>query len=200
MRKRCCHTEALYAGYQVILFTRNVLVPNYRIIELVYFHTEHRGRSRGFVTNYRIVEFFFTRRIAESHGVLSRIIVFLSSHGESRRVSGFMSRIIELSNFSSHGASRMVTVLLSRDLSFGPTDQREVICELSNFSSHGESRKVSGFMSRIIESLFTRKITEVFFVTRHVLGHEFARLVLGPTDQREVIVEFLSSHGWLWRL
>ena len=90
----------------------------------------------------------------------------------------------------------MVTVLLSRDLSFGPTDQREVICELSNFSSHGESRRVTGFCHelsyfflhteshgesrgfvtnyRIVEFLFTRKITEVFFVTRHVLGHEFA--------------------------
>ena len=171
-----------------------VLVPNYRIVELVYFHTENRGESRFYcpefancrisfhteshgesrdlchelsncrisfhtehrgghgliVPNLRIVEFFFTRRIAESHGVLSRdlsfgptdqrevIIVFLSSHGESRRVSGFMSRIIELSNFSSHGASRMVTVLLSRDLSFGPTDQREVICELSNWFIHTE--------------------------------------------------------------
>ena len=68
--------------------------------------------------------------------------------------------------------------------------------ELSNCFSHGESRRVTGFMSRIIEFLFTRrvteslgiyvtnyriieflfsrKITEVFFVTRHVLGHEFA--------------------------
>ena len=55
----------------------------------------------------------------------------------------------ELSNYRiglfSHGASRRVTVLLFRDLSFGPTDQREVICELSNFSSHGESRRVTGF-------------------------------------------------------
>ena len=48
----------------------------------------------------------------------------------------------ELSNFFSHGASRRVTVLLSRDLSFGLTDQREVIRELVNFhtESHGESR------------------------------------------------------------
>ena len=48
---------------------------------------------------------------------------------------------------------------------------------------------------RIVEFLFTRRVAEVFFVTRHVLGHEFARLVLGPTDQREVIVEFLFSRG-----
>ena len=27
---------------------------------------------------------------------------------------------------------------------------------------------------RIVEFLFTRRVTEVFFVTRHVLGHEFA--------------------------
>ena len=48
---------------------------------------------------------------------------------------------------------------------------------------------------RIVEFLFTRRVTEVFFVTRHVLGPEFARLVLGPTDQREVIIEFLFSRG-----
>ena len=132
----------------------------------------------------------------------------------------------ELSNLRiglfSHGASRMVTVLLSRDLSFGPTDQREVICELSNFSSHGESRRVSGFMSRIIEFLFTRRIAECHGVLSRDLS-------FGPTDQREVIielsnffshgrsrrfslsqdmflvtnlrvVEFLSSHGWSRRL
>ena len=93
-----------------------------RIIELVYFYTEHHGRSRGFVTNYRIVEFLFTRRVTESLGIY-----------------------------------------------------------VTNY--------------RIIEFLFTRRVTEVFFVTRHVLGHEFARLVLGPTDQREVICEFLSSRG-----
>ena len=133
-RKRCCHTEALHAGYQVY-----------------------------------------------------------SSHGL------FLSRIIELSNFSSHGMSRMVTVLLSRDLSFGPTDQREVICELSIFSSHGESRRSRFYCHelsnyrisfhteslgiyvtnyRIVEFLFTRRVTEVFFVTRHVLCHEFANWFL----------------------
>ena len=147
-RKCCCHTglftrdirlfsshgwflsriiELVYfhtehRGESRSFHTSFLFVPNYRICELVYFHTEHRGRSRGFVTNYRIVEFFFTRRVTESLGIY-----------------------------------------------------------VTNY--------------RIIESLFTRKITEVFFVTRHVLGHEFARLVLGPTDQREVIVEFLSSRG-----
>ena len=85
-RKRCCHTG---------LFTRDIMF------------TLHTDGSCPELSNYRID--FFTRRIAEGHGGLSR------------------------------------------DLSFGPTDQREVICELSNFSSHGESRRVSGFMSRIIE-------------------------------------------------
>ena len=135
-RKRCCHTEALHAGYHVILFTRMVLVPNYRIG--LFSHGASRrvtvfSHEFSFcpeLSNLRIVEFFFTRRIAESHGVLSR------------------------------------------DLSFGPTDQREVIIVF--LSSHGESRRVSGFMSRIIEFLFTRRITEFFFVTRHVLGPEFA--------------------------
>lgn len=72
-RKRCCHTEALHAGYYVYFshglsrrsrsfHTSFLFVPNYRICELVYFHTENRGRSRGFVTNYRI--FLHT----ESHG------------------------------------------------------------------------------------------------------------------------------------
>ena len=93
-RKRCCHTEALHAGYHV--YSSHGLFLS-RIIELVYFYTEHHGRSRGFVTNYR--NSFFTRR-------------------------------------------------------------------------------VSGFMSRIIEFLFTRRITEFFFVTRHVLGPEFANCLI----------------------
>ena len=74
-----------------------VLVPNYRIS----FHTESHGESRGFVTNYRIVEFLFTRRVTESLGIY-----------------------------------------------------------VTNY--------------RIVEFLFTRRVTEVFFVTRHVLGPEFA--------------------------
>ena len=82
----------------------------------------------------------------------------------------------ELSNLRivlfSHGASRRVTVLLSRDLSFGPTDQREVICELSNWF------------------IFTRRIAE----SHGVLSRD---LSFGPTDQREVICELsiFSSHG-----
>ena len=124
-RKRCCHTDALHAGYHVCSSHGWLLS---RIIEL---------------SNW----FIFTRRIAEGHGGVSR------------------------------------------DLSFGPTDQREVICELSNFSSHGESRRVSGFMSRIIElsNLFShgrlRRFSlsrDMFFVTNLRIG--------------------LFSHGWLWRL
>ena len=91
-------------------------------------HTDCRGGHGLFtrmvlVPNLRIVEFFFTRRITE--------------------VTVFLSRIIELSNWffftrriaESHG-------VLSRDLSFGPTDQREVIIVF--LSSHGESRRVTG--------------------------------------------------------
>ena len=75
----------------------------------------------------------------------------------------------ELSNYRiglfSHGASRRVTVLLSRDLSFGPTDQREVICKLSNFFSHGESRRFSlsrdmFFVTNLRIGLFTRNVTD----------------------------------------
>ena len=100
------------------------------------------------LSNYRIGLF--------SHGASRRVTVLLSriielsnffSHGESRRVSGFMSRIIELSNLFSHGESRRFSLSRNmfldtnlRDLSFGPTDQREVICEL--VSSHGMSRIV----------------------------------------------------------
>ena len=145
-RKRCCHTEALHAGYHVYSSHGWFLS---RIIELsnCFFHTEHRGESRFFCPELsncriflhtdgrgghglftrvfflsRIIEFanwfIFTRRIAESHGVLSRIIELSNffSHGESRRVSGFMSRIIELSNFFSHGESRRFS--LSRDMFF----------------------------------------------------------------------------------
>ena len=119
-RKRCCHTGLFTRDIRFTfhtdcrgghgLFTRMVLVPNLRIVELV----------------------FFTRSIAESHGLFTRVF--------------FLSRIIEFANWfiftrsiaESHG-------VLSRDLSFGPTDQRELICELSNFSSHGASRKVTGF-------------------------------------------------------
>ena len=99
-RKRCCHTDALHAGYQVY-----------------------------------------------------------SSHGL------FLSRIIELSNFSSHGESRNVTGFC-HELSN---------CRISfHTESHGESRDLCHELSNCRICLFTRKITEVFFVTRHVLGHEFA--------------------------
>ena len=58
-------------------------------------------------------------------------------------------------------------------------------------SSHGISRTITdllSFLSRIFElSNF------IFLVPRLVLCPELSRLVLGPTDQREVIIEFLSS-------
>ena len=106
-------------GISCLLFTRMVLVPNYRIIE--FFFTRSIAESHGsIVPDLRIVEFFFTRMVAE------------------------------------------VTVF-SHEFSFCP--------ELSN--------------CRIF---FTRNVTD---------GHGLfvPRLVLGPTDQREVIIEFLSSRG-----
>ena len=141
-RKRCCHMG---------LFTRDIMFA---------LHTDRRGGHGLFtrmvlVPNLRIVEFFFTRSIAESHGVLSRIIELSNffSHGESRRFSLSQDmflvtnlRIIEF--LSSRGMSRMVTDVylefsfLYRDLSFGPTGQREVIIELVYFHTEhrGESR------------------------------------------------------------
>ena len=76
---------------------------------------------------------------------------------------------------SSHGVSRR-----SRGSSC------HEFANLRIFSSHGMSRRSRGFsLSRICEFanfFFTRNVAEVtdFFVTR---------LVLGPTDQREVICE-----------
>ena len=113
-----------------------------------------------------------------------------SSHGVSRRSRIFFVpnfRIFEF--FSSHGESR-------NNLFYH---------ELSNIF-HTECRGDHGFslsrffsLSRIFEfsnCLFTRKVAECrgFFVPR---------LVLGPTDQREVIFElFLHTEcrGWLWGL
>ena len=81
----------------------------------------------------------------DSHGL------FLLSHGESRRV--FLSRIIELSNFSSHGESRTVTedffvtnlriseFFFTRRIADG---HGEFIChEFANCSSHGWLRTVT---------------------------------------------------------
>lgn len=129
-RKRCCHTG---------LFTRDIMFT---------LHTDCRGGHGLFTRVFflsRIIEFanwfIFTRRIAEGHGVLSRIIELsnFSSHGESRRVSGFMSRIIELSNFFSHGRSRRFS--LSQDM-FLVTNLRIV----EFLSSRGMSRMVAEVM------------------------------------------------------
>ena len=152
-RKCCCRTG---------LFTLDIRFT---------LHTDGRGGHGLFTRVFflsRIIEFanwfIFTRRIAESHGLIV----------PNYRIGLF-----------SHGASRMVTVLLSRDLSFGPTDQREVICELSNFSSHGESRRVSGFMSRIIE-------------LSNFFSHGESRRVSGFMS-RIIELSNLFSHGRLRR-
>ena len=91
-------------------------LSNYRIF---LFHTECHGLSRFFfIPNYRIIEFFFSHGMSRSsHGsFLSRIIElsnFSFSHGVPRRITDlyFLSRIIELSNYSSHGVPRRITDL-----------------------------------------------------------------------------------------
>ncbi len=96
------------------------------------------------VTNYRI---FLTRRTschAENHGwsrmsvmnflfyhELSNYRINTFNHTESRGGHGFsLSRIFELSNCFFTRSVAEGHGFLSRDLSFGPTDQREVIVEL----------------------------------------------------------------------
>ena len=110
-RKCCCHTEALHAGYQVYSSHGWFLS---RIIELSnwFIFTRRITESYGFIVpNLRIVEFFFTRRIAEvtvfSHEFsfcpeLSNLRIFL--HTENRGGHGCLSRIF----------------FLSRDLSLDP--------------------------------------------------------------------------------
>ena len=82
----------------------------------------------------------------------------------------FLSRIIELSNFCLHTEYRGQSRIFFS--SFLVPNYR--IIEF--LSSHGISQTVTDFLSRIIEFYL--------FVPR---------LVLGPTDRREVIIEFLSS-------
>ena len=99
----------------------------------------HRGPGRKCCCHTGLFtrDIMFTLHTDGSCPELSNYRIFL--HTENHGGHGLLVpnyRIIEL--FFSHGASRMVTVLLSRDLSFGPTDQREVICELSNLFIHAE--------------------------------------------------------------
>ena len=145
------------------------------------------GASRGLsrkvmflVTNYRI---FLTRRTschAENHGwsrmsvmnflfyhELSNYRIFFTRSVAEGHGFFFLSRIVGF--FSSHGVSRKVTGVLLF------SDYRIV-------SSHGMTRKVTNY--RIIEFSshgLSRKVTDFY--------HELSRLVLGPTDQREVIIE-----------
>ena len=139
--------------------------------------------------------FIFTRRITESHGFIV----------PNYRIGLF-----------SHGMSRMVTAFLSRDLSFGSTDQREVICELSNFSSHGESRRVTGFCHELSNCRISFH-TESHGESRD-LCHELSNCRISfhteshggflchETCSWSRIYElsnfFLHAecHGWLWRL
>ena len=144
------------------------------------------------VPNFRIIEF-------QSHGISRTVTDFLFCH----EFSFFLSRIIELSNFV---FTRNITDCHGFSFSFLVPNYR--IFEF--FSSHGISRTVTDFLflflSRIIElSNFNhteyRGQSRIFFFSFLV-----PRLVLGPTDQREVIIELSNfvftrniadSHGFL---
>ena len=169
-----------------------------------------------FVTRRGVFYFVFTRSVSEVTGFLCpefanfRIVSFTRKVAE---ITDFfvpifsLSRIIELSNiFHTECRGGHGFFLITR-LVLGPTDRREVIREfflhtdcrgiiffitnyrIIEYLSHGVSRRSRGFsLSRIFEfsnCFFTRKVAEItdFFVPR---------LVLGPTDQRGVIAEFLS--------
>ena len=110
-----------------------------------------------------------------------------SSHGVSRRSRGFFVPNLRICELFLHTENRG---------DHGFSLSRIFLCpEFSNFrivSSHGESRRSRIFFVpniflvpnfRIVS--FTRNVAEItdFFVPR---------LVLGPTDQREVICEFAN--------
>ena len=99
-----------------------------------------------------------------------------SSHGESRRSRIILSRIFEFSNF-----------FFTRNVA----EVTDFLCpEFANYrivSSHGLSRN----------NLFYHELSNyrISFTRNVAEGHGFfliTRLVLGPTDRREVIAEFLS--------
>ena len=164
-----------------------------RIFEL-FLPTDCRGIII-FITNYRIS---FTRNVAE-------ITDFLCPEFANLRIFFFTRSVAECHGF----------FLITR-LVLGPTDQREVIAELSNCFLPTECRGKIFFYHELsnYRIYFTRNVSEVtgFFVPifflvpnlriielfLHTEGRGvsrfflFTRLVLGPTDQREVIAEFLS--------
>ena len=136
---------------------------------------------------------FFTRSVAEITDFFVPIfflvpnlrIIELFLHTENRGGHGVsLSRIFEFSIFFfSHGESRRSRIFFVPRLVLGPTDRREVIRE---FFLHTDCRGIIFFITnyRIIEYLshgMSRR-SRIFFIPR---------LVLGPTDQREVIAEFL---------
>ena len=116
--------------------------------------------------------FLFTRMVTDYHGFffMSRIIElsnFSFSHGVPRNITGFsLSRIIELSNFSFHTEFHG----LSRVFLYPELSNYRIFLFHTEF--HGESRiyiLVPNY--RIIEFLFTRSSTE-----NHgfIFCHEFA--------------------------
>ena len=103
---------ALHVGYHV--YSSHGLFLS-RIIELVYFHTEHRGESRFYCPGFANCRIFLHTDGRGGHGLftrvffLSRIIEFANWFIFTRSITeghGVLSRIIELSNFFSHGWSR----------------------------------------------------------------------------------------------
>ena len=164
-RKRCCHTEALHAGYYVYSSHGWFLS---RIIEL---------------SNW----FIFTRRIAEvtvfSHEFsfcpeLSNLRIGLFSHGASRRSRSYCPEFANCRIFlhtENRGESRgFVTRLVL--WTHRPTGGNYRISFFTRRVTESLGIYVTNY--RIIEFLFTRRVTEVFFVTRHVLCHEFANWFL----------------------
>ena len=149
------------------LFTRDIMFT---------FHTDCRGGHGLFTRVFflsRIIEFanwfIFTRSIAESYGfIVPNLRIGLFSHGESRRV----------------------TVLLSRDLSFGPTDQREVICELSNFFLHAESHGESRDLCHELSNFFSHGESRRFSLSRDMFFVTNLRISFLHTEE----------HGWSRRL
>ena len=119
-----------------------------------------------------------------------------SSHGVSRRSRGVFVPNLRICEFFLHTENRGdYGFSLSRDLSFDPLTAGRYF---SNCFLHTDCRGIIFFVTnyRIIEYLshgMSRR-SRIFFVPR---------LVLGPTDRREVICElFLHTkcRGWLWGL
>ena len=127
-------------GISCLLFTRIVLVPNYRIVEF-FSHGESRKVT---VLLSRDLSFGPT----DQREVICELSIILHTecHGWSRFYCPEFANcriFLHTENRGGHGCLSRI-FFLSRDLSFGPTDQREVICELVflHTECHGWSRRL----------------------------------------------------------